>query len=318
LIRLSSEFFALAVLAAMMVAGCSPVATPTDAPTDPPSVSPAPKSASPTETQPKHILWEVAGKTNQVYLLGSVHLLREDDYPLPAIYGRVYDEAEKLVMELDMDDIDLLQMQQQMITAGMTTDGRSLQQILGETQWRKASAMAESMDIELEMLNSVEPWFAALTVVELQMLKLGFDPSLGVEFHFLRRAQADSKPIEGLESVAQQITFFDRLPLETQSRFFLKALEDAQTIDEGIEDLINAWRSGNTAAMHDELTEGFDGFPTVYDSLVVRRNQAWVRNIADLLDDEDDYLVIVGALHLIGDDSVVGLLSAQGYSLKQL
>ena len=202
--------------------------------------------------------------------------------------------------------------------SGMVNDGSSLHQILGDDLWAEASAAAGSLNIPMEMLNATEPWLAALTVVELQMMRLGFDSSLGVEFHFVSRAQTDNKPIQGLETIEQQIAVFDELPMEEQSRFFLKTLEDAQTIEEGLDLLIRAWRDGDTKTMRDELIKGFEGFPSVYDSLVVRRNRAWTGDIEQLLDDQDDYLVIVGALHLIGKDSVIKQLKDKGYRINQL
>lgn len=265
----------------------------------------------------RHMVWEVQGKSNSVFLLGSIHLLRPQDYPLPAVYDEVYAEAEQLVMELDMDDLDLSSIQREMMTAAMISDG-SLRDLLGEEAWNTARQAAAGMDIQLEMLGAVEPWFAALTIVELQMVKLGFNPALGVEFYFLERARNDGKPIAGLEAIEEQISLFDDMPLDTQRRFLLKTLDDASKIDDDIDTLISAWRDGNLAVMRSELTQGFDGFPQVYNSLVAARNINWLADITDLLDDEDDYLVIVGALHLVGEDSLVKLLDERGFRLKRL
>jgi uncharacterized protein YbaP (TraB family) len=184
--------------------------------------------------------------------------------------------------------------------------------------WNEASKAADTLDIELEMLNATEPWLAALTIVELQMAKLGFNSSLGVEFHFLNRALQDSKPIQGLETIEEQVAIFDQLPVDEQSRFLLKTLEDAQTIEEGLDALIEAWRAADLGKMRQELIDGFDGFPGVYDALVVQRNRTWTADIEALLDDEDDYLVIVGALHLIGEDSVIRQLQDRGHRVDQL
>lgn len=275
-------------------------------------------SACTQNQRAEHILWQISGETNTVYLLGSVHLLRKEDYPLPAIYDAVYAEAESIIMELDMDDLDPMHIQQHMMTTGMVEEGNSLQLILGDTVWEEASALADTLEIRLDMLNATEPWLAALTIVELQMAKLGFDSSLGVETYFLNQALKDKKPIQGLETIEEQIDIFDRLPLEEQSRFLLKTLQDAQSIEAGLDELIAAWRSGDLATMHDELIKGFEGFPGVYESLVAQRNRAWTRDIEELLDDQDDYLIIVGALHLIGKDSVIRQLSKMGYDISQL
>ena len=49
-------------------------------------------------------LWELEGARGRVQLLGSIHFLRPSDFPLPAAMERAYDEADVLVMEIDMDN----------------------------------------------------------------------------------------------------------------------------------------------------------------------------------------------------------------------
>ena len=42
--------------------------------------------------------------------------------------------------------------------------------------------------------------------------------------------------------------------------------------------------------------------------LIEARNRRWVERILALLDDDEDYLVVVGALHLVGDYGLPCLL----------
>lgn len=263
------------------------------------------------------MLWQVEGSGNTVYLLGSVHLLRAEDYPLPEAYELAYVDAERLVMELDLDDLDATEIQQTMLDAGATGDGGDLRALLGEEVWASASAKAAAIGIELDNLKFVEPWLAALTIVDMQMIRLGYDPRYGIELHYAGRASGDAKTVTGLESVGEQIAFFDELPLPTQRRFLLKAIEDAQDLQPGMNRLIAAWKNGDLAALEREMLAGFEGFPELYESLVVTRNRRWAHALKGLLDDEPDYLVIVGALHLIGDDSVIALLRNSGHAVER-
>ncbi len=264
------------------------------------------------------LLWQVDGDSNTVYLLGSVHLLRAEDYPLPLVFEKAYLESERLVMELDMDDLDPVAIQQSMLGAGIITGGDDLRTLLGEQMWADAAAEAATIGIELDAFSFAEPWLVALTIIDMQMTRIGYNPQDGIEIHYTNRAQQDAKPVTGLESVGEQIAFFDELPLATQRRFLLKAIEDARELQPGMDRLVSAWRSGDTATLEQEMLVSFDEFPELYESLVVGRNRRWAQALEALLDDEDDYLVIVGALHLIGDDSVIAMLRATGHVVKHV
>ena len=168
------------------------------------------------------------------------------------------------------------------------------------------------------MLDRFQPWFAAITLVQLQLMKLGFDPESGVERRLTRRATGDSKPIQGLETAREQLEIMARLPEKQQREFLLYSVDDAERMASEVDKLLAAWRSGDATAMAKLLQEGFDEYPDLYRPLTVERNRKWIPQIEQLLDDKDDYLVVVGALHLVGTDSVIDLLERKGYKVKQL
>lgn len=265
----------------------------------------------------RHFLWEVAGERNRVYLLGSVHMLRKSDYPLPDAMEAAYDDAERLVMELDMDELDPAAVQALMARLGTIADGRRLRDLIGADDWRYATSRARVIGLDLATLDAVEPWLAAMTVVNLEMARLGLRAEDGIEMHFTRRADTDGKPIDGLETTAEQFGLFDALPLPVQKRFLLKTIDDAASMADEADALIDAWKRADLAAMRAEMADGFDGLPALYEALVAGRNRAWVGKLEALLDDDEDYLVIVGALHLVGEDSVVRLLRDRGHTVRQ-
>ncbi|NNF50964.1 MAG: TraB/GumN family protein [Gammaproteobacteria bacterium] len=271
-----------------------------------------PATASEEETG---MLWRVSGHSNSVYLLGSVHMLRESDFPLPGDIESAYTDAEALVMELDMDDLNPLAVQTLFFTRGTLPDDTTLAEVMGETRWREASAAASALGIDLSMLKRVKPWWAAITVVQLQLGKIGFNPELGLEGYFTQRAGADGKPIEGLETAAFQIGLFDSMDEERQVEMLMKALDDAQALEQEMDKLLRAWRSGDTNTLATIQSESFADFPALYDALIHRRNRDWITALSRLLDDERDYLVVVGALHLVGKDGVPAGLADMGYKV---
>jgi uncharacterized protein YbaP (TraB family) len=152
----------------------------------------------------------------------------------------------------------------------------------------------------------------------MSLYRIGFDPALGVEMHMTSRAAEDGKSIEGLESIDEQLAFLDGLSLDAQRQLLIQTLEESAGMDESINEMIRAWRYGDLEFLAAELLESFAQHDELSESLLTGRNRRWASQISELLDDADDYLVIVGALHLIGKDGVPNLLAEQGVRILQL
>lgn len=277
-----------------------------------PALAPADNATHPVT------LWMAEGAGNRVYLLGSVHLLREQDHPLPRVIDAVYDDAETLYMELDMDDLDPVLMQATINDLGMLDEGTSLRDVMGEDLYAEAIARAAELELPLDMLDRTEPWLAAITVEQLALARIGFNPSYGIEMHLLRRALSDNKEILGFESVEQQLAYLDGLSLDAQRALLMQTLTESAGIREIMDDLILAWRSGDIDYLEQTLLDDVSGYPELYETIVVSRNRLWVDTIEALLEQEEDYLVVVGALHLVGEDGVPQLLEQRGIKIKQM
>ena len=154
-------------------------------------------------------------------------------------------------------------------------------------------------------------------LLQLEIAHRGFDAAHGIEQQLAERAIADRKPILGLETPEQQFAVLGGLSLAEQKRFLLLALEETEEDDTELEELMAAWRTGDTAALARILSEAFAEFPELYRPLTEDRNRAWIDDLESLLDDRDDYLVVVGALHLVGRNSVLDLLQQRGYTVTQ-
>jgi uncharacterized protein YbaP (TraB family) len=263
-------------------------------------------------------MWMAEGASNRVYVLGSVHLLRKQDHPLPRVIDEVYDDAETLYMELDMDDLDPLLMQATINRLGLLDEDTSLRDVMGDELYAEAAAAAAELDIPLQMLERAEPWFAAITVEQLALVRIGFDPSYGVEMHLLQKASRDGKTILGLESVEQQLGYLDGLSPGAQRDLLMQTLTEAEDMSEIMDDLILAWRSGDIDYLGQTLLDDVSGHPELYETIVASRNRLWADTIDELLEQGEDYLVVVGALHLVGEDGVPQLLQRRGVRIEQM
>jgi len=263
-------------------------------------------------------MWQVDGKTNSVYLLGSIHMLREQDHPLPSVIDSAYDDAEVIIMELDMDDMDPAYTQMAFNRAGVRTDGTTLRELMGDDAYSRAEEAAATVDIPLDMLEQSEPWLAAMTVEIMLLYRIGFNPMLGVEMTMTSRAARDGKPIEGLETVDEQLAFLDGLPLDVQSEMLIQTLAEGAALGDSIDAFIDAWHFGDMTILESGLLDSIKEQSEFSEVLITGRNRRWADAIAGLLDDDQDYLVIVGALHLVGDEGVPALLAKRGLGIQQL
>jgi uncharacterized protein YbaP (TraB family) len=263
-------------------------------------------------------VWAIEGARNTVYLAGSVHLLRAQDAALPAAFERAYADADVLVMELDLDDMDPMAMSGWVLENGTLNDGRTLRDVLGTARFERLEREGNRLGVPLEMLERMEPWLAAMTLAQIQYVKLGFDPEHGVEKQLERRARMDRKTITGLESMEDQLGILDGLSPEEQAHFLDLTLEEMHDMESETNTLLAAWRNGDAKQLASILSDEYDVAPTLYRRLVSERNRRWMPQIEQLLRDDKDYLIVVGALHLVGEDGLLELAGAKGYRAKQL
>lgn len=263
-------------------------------------------------------LWEIAGTKNRVHILGSVHFLRATDYPLPDKIMAVYKDADVVVFEVDLGNIDPLALQSMLTGVAIDPRGKDLADFLGTSNYSSAERLAGDINIDLAMLRPYEPWFAALQITQLRLGQLGFDGTWGIESQLALKANADGKSIAGLETLEQQFDALDSLPAPAQRDFLMQTLEDAGDIEQGLERIIAAWRDGDTVVLEEELLESLADQPDLYDRILVRRNRAWTRQIIGFANGDREYLIVVGALHLVGDDSVIRMLEDAGYDARQI
>jgi uncharacterized protein YbaP (TraB family) len=263
-------------------------------------------------------MWQVEGTSNTVYLLGTIHALRETDYPLPSVIDAAYDDADEIFMELDMDDIDPIATQTMINDLGMIKSGESLSDLMGADLYAEAEQIAEQINIPLAMLTKTEPWLAAINIEQLILMRIGFNPIYGIESHLTSKATADSKEILGLESIDQQLGFLDGMSLEAQRTLLMQTLGESLELEDIMDELITAWRNGDIDYLEKSMLVEMQEYPELYEALVVSRNENWAGRIEEMLHDDQDYLIVVGALHLIGGDGLPSLMLRRGYSPVQM
>ena len=265
----------------------------------------------------RHFLWVLSGEHNHVYLMGSFHLLRSSDYPLAPEFEAAYRDAEALCMEIDFDDTDEGTLALQTLTLARLPQGKSLKAELGES-YPAVRDKAMALGIDLEPLDGYQPWFVAITASVTELMRLGFNPNEGVEKHFLKRARDDHKEICGFETAEEQLKLFSGMSETEQAALLAQSIDELGDVATQMNEMLDAWKHGDEHELLKTAFRQMERNPELYRAMILDRNRRFAQGIEGLLKEKRDYLVIVGAGHLVGRDSVLKMLRRQGHRAKQL
>ena len=263
-------------------------------------------------------VWAVRGTHNIVYLAGSIHMLPADDAALPAGFARAYADSARLVMELDLGKFDPMEALAWMMDHGTLPAGTTLRGVLGEQRYGRVSAAAATFGMPMAGVDSLAPWVVGIQITDLAYEHEGFDPEQGVEEQLVRRAQADRKPTAGLETLPEELGGLSSLSSADQVRMLDQTIDDLKDLKSELRGVTSAWRSGDAARLAALLSTEYATFPSLYKPLVTDRNRRWMPQLEELLRSDDNSLVVVGALHLVGTGGLLELLRGKGYTITQL
>lgn len=266
----------------------------------------------------RDFLWKITGKPGVLYLVGSVHLLTQDFYPLSPTLEAAFAASESLVEEVDLADLTSSPAQMQMLARGMLPSAQSLDKVVSPKTFEDVTKRAQQLGMPIEPLKRFKPWFLALTLSALEWQKAGFDGELGLDRHFFDRAKKDGKRVIGLETTEFQISLFDGLTSDQQERLLVGTLKDLDSEMANLSKLVQAWKAGDAAALEGLVMQDLKSEPLIYERLLVERNRAWLPKLEPLLARSGRAMIVVGAAHLVGPDGLLALLKAKGYRVEQM
>lgn len=262
--------------------------------------------------------WKATGKGGVVYLLGSVHMLSSDMYPLSPALESAYKDSDLLVEEVDLGQMMNPASQMQLLMRGMLPSSSSLEKVLSPATYALVSKRMESSGAPVEPLKLLKPWMVALMLEAMEWQKAGLDPDLGLDKHFYDEAMNDSKGVQGLETADDQLNIFDTMTMDQQDKLLAQTLKDIDAEKAAMSKLMEAWKTGDAAGVERIVLSGLKQDPALYQRLLVGRNKNWIPKIEALFARRGHALVVVGAAHLVGPDGIVAMLKARGYSVEQM
>jgi uncharacterized protein YbaP (TraB family) len=273
---------------------------------------------SPLHAQNRDFIWKASRGPSVVYLVGSVHLLSKDYYPLSPALDKAFKETDLLVEELHLGQMAQVESQMTILMRGMLPSGQTLDKVVSPETFALVSERVKSLGLPIEPLSRLKPWALALTLLGLEWQAAGFDAELGLDKHFYDQAVAAGKEVQGLETIEFQISQFDEMSMEEQDRMLASTLRELETEKAAVTTLANAWKAGDAPTVEKIVLQELRKEPGMYQRLLVDRNKNWMPKIEALFSRKGRSFVVVGAAHLVGPDGLLALLKAKGYAIEQL
>lgn len=268
--------------------------------------------------QGKHFLWRVEGQNASVaYLLGSLHVLTPEYYPLSAEINKAFAASQTLVEELDFDEMSDPAQMMNALGKAMLTDGRTLDQIVAPSTFAEVSRRAEKAGLPMVALQRMKPWLVTITLMGPTLQAAGFKADLGVDKHFFDRAKEAGLKRQALETLAYQIDRFDQLSPKLQEEMLVSGMKDLDAQVGNVQEMARQWAAGDVRTLEKELLASFEDSHELYDRLLVERNRNWVPHVETCLQQNAGCFIVVGAAHLVGPDGLPAMLEKKGYTVTQ-
>lgn len=275
----------------------------------------------------KFFLWKISHHSNHGYILGSIHFLKKDMYPLPRQVEKAFEESEILAVEADISDAKMAQHFKLTMEKGMYSGDDTLKANISKKTFLLAEKILKEKGVDIILYQKFKPWFLALTISGMELMKMGFNPSYGVDKYFIDKAskggfiRASKKEIVELEGIEFQINLFDSLTKAEMDSFLFYTLLEISSYSTDLNPMVSAWAKGNVSKMEELVTKSiykYKKLSHIYKKLVDERNFQMVDKIVLYLNSNKIYFVVVGAAHLVGKNGIVQLLINKGFQLKQM
>jgi uncharacterized protein YbaP (TraB family) len=266
----------------------------------------------------KSFLWTVnAPGAPPSYLLGSLHVLTPDYYPLSAAIEKAFAASTVLIEEADIDEVTNPATVMGLVGKAMLTDGRTLDQMIPDELYSRVVERTDKLGLPRVAVQRMKPWLVALSLTQPALEAAGFKADQGIDKHFFDRAKKTGMTRRALETVAFQFERLDQLTPAQQEALLRSTLEDLETQLADVKAIAAAWARGDTAAIEKLMLSSMAESPDLYKRLLVERNASWVPSVEDCIKQQTSCFVVVGAAHLVGPDSLVAMLQKKGYKVEQ-
>lgn len=263
-------------------------------------------------------LWKVEKGGNVMFLGGTIHLLRQSDFPLPVEFEKAYTASDLLVFETDPGKLNDPSTQQKLMLEAMYTDGSTIDSHLSAQTYQLLNEYCASSGIPLSKFQKFKPSIIALTITVIELSRLGVGQE-GVDMFFYKLARRDNKVVEGFETIGQQIHLMVGMGEGNEDEFITYSIKDLESIKQKYGAIVDAWKSGDAKELNNQINAELKiKMPNLYRKLLTERNKNWLPMIEAYHKTPEKEFILVGAAHLVGEDGIVEALRQKGYKVEKL
>lgn len=265
----------------------------------------------------KGFFWEIERENSKIYLLGSIHIAKKGIYPLDSIVESKFIHCSNLIVEMDLSNIDPMKL----AAKTMFSDTTTLYSALPTKQYIPFfDSMFKAYSIPKFIYSKFKPWFAILTLMNLELTKNSTEAQMGIDMYFLKKVDSTKKIIE-LESFDEQADFLEKIYNEFPNEFISYFTTEIHKSQQNFDSLYYAWVNGDYNMIFEltNLANVESGFEKRFiDLLINKRNETMVEKLERLSRQNNCYFVVVGTGHLVGEAGIVNLLRKRGFKVKRL
>jgi len=279
-----------------------------------------------TEIKPitNSLLWAISGNglTDTSYLYGTIHLIGKDDFFLTDQTKTAFGKSQKVAFEINMEDMTDLSAQMGLMMKAFMTDGQTLSGLLEADKYKEVKDHFEKMgmnDFMWQMMERIKPMF--LSVFSSMDMSGGGGLNTGemmsYEMEFMEMAKSKEKTMGGLETAAYQMSMFDSIPYTAQAEMLYESIKAEDTGSDQLDEMVKLYKNQDIKGMMKMFAADEEGIGQYEDLLLVGRNKNWIPVMQKMMGNQITFFA-VGAGHLGGNNGVVNLLKAEGYTLTPL
>jgi len=262
-------------------------------------------------------VWKIQKNNETIYLGGTIHLLRSQDYPLPVEFEKAYQHSNSIYFETDLQTLESQAMQKTIISSLVYKNGRKLSTILSADVYAALNRHAQSRGLNIQQFDNFKPAMILLSLTVLELQSLGINTQ-GVDKYYLNKTIKDKKHIGQLESVQTHINYIASMGRGNENNLILQSLKDFKETKKKFKKIIQAWRDGEDQTLYELFVADMKKqMPTLYNSILVERNNNWMPVLRSLFKNNKTEFVLVGAAHLVGEEGLLQQLKNQGFSVQR-
>lgn len=273
--------------------------------------------AGTTQPNEKSFLWELKQGDRHLYLLGSIHVAKQELFPLKASIETAYNRADTIAVEVDLNKasriMPLLLQQHAFLPPEQQIDD-----IVSPGTNSLLIRHLKQVRLEYKRIRQMKPWYISILISNISLERIGARSYLGIDQYFTSRAYQDKKEVIELEGAAEQLRLMDSLPYAEQEFLMRSSILDDARIKTVFDTMMTLWQKGDVEGLEaffkSELTE-YPELKAFNHRLITRRNKTLTQKILALLEQEETILVIIGAAHFTGEDGIIRRLEKAGYTL---